>query len=69
MYAVFCTMLFGTIYRIFGRGQVNSVYRTPASVTQKITAQVKLRHTRTIRYWFHDSRPGRPAQSYSGMAG
>ena len=65
MYAFSCTMLFGAVHRIFGGGQAHFEPHPTASA-QKTSF---LRHTRAIRYWFHDSRPGRPAQSYSGMAG
>ena len=51
-------------------GQAYTVYRTSSSATKKATkVNAKLRGTRTVRYWFNDTRPGRPTQSYAGMAG
>jgi len=62
----FCAAVFSSL----GRGQTNPI-QWPASVT-KTAAQSqagRLRGTRTVRYWFNDTRPGRPTQSYAGMAG
>ena len=52
----------------FGRGKADLVHRAAAQKAREAKAD-KLRGAGVVRYWFHDSRPGRPAQSYSGMAG
>ena len=69
MYAplnIFCAAAVGS----FGRGQTHPV-QWPASVFTQEAAQriIKLPTTGTVCHWFNDTRPGRPTQSYAGMAG
>ena len=50
-------------------GQVNFVCRAAAQENVATKSNASLRGTGTVRYWFNDTRPGRPTQSYAGMAG
>jgi len=52
---------------VVSTGQANAIYRT-AKEARKVQAG-KLRGAGVIRYWFNDTRPGRPAQGYAGVAG
>jgi hypothetical protein len=51
-----------------GRGQANPVQRA-TFVEETAKRTITLPSTGTVRYWFNDTRPGRPTQSYAGMAG
>jgi hypothetical protein len=54
----------------FGAGQVNPVqWATTAFTKEAAKRTITLPSTGTIRYWFNDTRPGRPTQGYAGMAG
>ena len=69
MYAplnIFCAATVGS----FGRGQAHTV-QWAASVTKTVAQSQagRLRSARVVRHWFNDTRPGRPTQSYAGMAG
>lgn len=50
---------------VVSTGHANAIYGT-AKEARKVQA---VRGARTIRYWFNDTRPGRPTQGYAGMAG
>lgn len=56
--------------RIGCAGQTNTVSRAATIASKKATkGGAKLRGAGVVRYWFNDTRPGRAAQSYAGLAG
>lgn len=58
-------LFWATVIGGFGRGQAHTVHRASKEAGKAQT----MRGAGTVRYWFNDTRPGRPSQSYAGMAG
>lgn len=52
----------------FGRGPVDLVRRTAAEKARAGKAD-ELRGAGVVRYWYDDTRPGRTAHGYVGLAG
>jgi len=70
MYALVSVLFSDVGNSIVGTGQAHTVYGAASSVAQKATkGYANLRGTGFVRYWLDSSRPGRPTQSYAGMAG
>jgi len=66
MYALVPVWFFNAGSSIVRTGQAHAIYGA-AKEARKVQAD-KLRGARVIHYWFNDTRPGRPTQSYAGMA-
>jgi len=70
MYARTCTLPSGAGNSVNRSGQVNPVqWATTAFTKEAAKRTITLRGTGVVRYWFNDTRPGRPTQGYAGMAG
>ena len=63
-----CSFLWFAAVGGFGRGQADLVHRATAQKAREAKAD-KLRGAGVVRYWFDDTRSGRAAQSYAGLAG
>jgi hypothetical protein len=51
-------------------GQAYTVHGTPSAFAQETTqSNAELCSAGVVRYWLDNARPGRPTQSYAGMAG
>ena len=71
MYALVSVLFSDAGNRIVGTGQAHTVYGAASSVTKAATQTKasRLRGARVVRYWFHNTRSGRPTQGHAGVAG